>query len=394
MSRLSAIADRIPRAAVATVTGLVLLAAPACGQAGGEAGNAADSAAVARALDPRDEFSTDFSEISVPVGEIVSGGPPKDGIPAIDRPRFVSAGAAEEWLEPKDPVIVVEHGGETKAYPLRILMFHEIVNDRVGGRPMAVTYCPLCNTALVFDRRVDGRTLDFGTTGRLRHSDLVMYDRQTESWWQQASGEAIVGELTGTELEFVSANTLGWETARELYPDLRVLSRDTGFARRYGQNPYAGYDTRRGPIGAFFKADSDERLPSMERVATVDRGSGWAAPFSALRESRVAHDTVAGTPLVTFWAPGAASAVDAASVARGRDVGQTAVFDRRLDDRVLSFEWADGSFRDRETGSRWDLAGRAVSGPLEGRRLQPIPHGNHFWFAWAAFRPETEVWRP
>jgi hypothetical protein len=340
------------------------------------------------------QWETDFSKRTVDLSTIVSGGPPKDGIPSIDDPEFTGVDEADEWLDPKDPVMVVERDGRAKAYPLAILIYHEIVNDRVAGTPVAVTYCPLCNTALVFDRRVDGRVLDFGTTGRLRHSDLVMYDRQTETWWQQASGEAIIGELVGTTLEFVPANTLSWERARQLHPGIRVLSRDTGVSRRYGTNPYAGYD-RIGnrPMGRFFSKEPDPRLPAMERVAGVDLGSGWAAPFSELEEAHVANAEVDGTAFVVFWAPGAASALDSRDVSEGRDVGMTAVYRRSVEGRTLTFRWADGRWEDEETGSTWNLAGRAVAGPLEGSELEPMPHGNHLWFAWAAFQPETSVWK-
>ncbi len=371
----------------------LLVAGPACGQDAARPTSGVDSAAVARALGGGERWSTDFSRLTVPLEEIVSGGPPKDGIPAIDDPVFESAALADRWLDGREPVIVLEHSGEAKAYPLRILIAHEIVNDVIAGRPVTVTYCPLCNTSLVFDRNVGGRLLDFGTTGRLRHSDLVMYDRQTESWWQQASGEAIVGELAGTLLDFVPANTLSWETARGLHPDIRVLSRDTGFPIDYGRNPYVGYDTRDGPYPPFFRVPWDDRYPAMERVAAIGLGEGWTAPFSELRKTHVANAEAGGTPFVVFWKPGAASAVDAGRVDRGRDVGQTAAFDRRLDGRTLDFEWREGEYVDRETGSTWDLGGRAVSGPLAGRRLVPIAHGNHFWFAWSVFRPNAEVWR-
>lgn len=363
----------------------------ACGAP--DTGAAQSDAEVARVAGGED-WKTDFSKRAVPLSEIVSGGPPKDGIPAIDDPKFESVEAADEWLEPRDPVMVVELNGEVKAYPLAILMFHEIANDEIGGVPAAVTFCPLCNTALVFDRRVEGRTLDFGVSGRLRHSDLIMYDRQTETWWQQASGEAIVGDLVGTTLEFLPANTLSWERAKELHPGMRVLSRDTGHRRRYGTNPYAGYD-RIGnrPMGAFFQQDPDPRLPAMERVAAVDMGDGWAAPFSELKETRVANVEVAGEPLVVFWAPGAASALSARDVSEGRDVGMTTAYRRTVDGRTLTFQWDDGTWRDRETGSTWNLAGEAVEGPLEGQELEAVPHGNHFWFAWAVFRPDTEIWK-
>ncbi|CAN5158423.1 DUF3179 domain-containing protein [soil metagenome] len=366
---------------------VLLLAVPAACQQRDDPGRS-----VTR-LSGSENWQKDFPRHAVPLDEIISGGPPKDGIPALDRPTFVSADAADRWLGGRDPVIVVEHGGRAKAYPLSILIWHEIVNDRVGGLPVAVTFCPLCNTALVFDRRVGERTLDFGTTGRLRNSDLVMYDRQTETWWQQATGEAIVGALTGTDLRNVASNTLAWKTARELYPELTVLSRDTGYDRDYGRNPYVGYDRPGGnPISAFFDRDTDPRLPTMERVVAIDLGKGWAAPFSALREERVVNERVGDTEFAVFWAPGAASALDEAEISAGRDVGQTAVYRRALGNRTLTFEADRGGFRDRETGSRWDLAGRAVSGPLRGRRLTPLAAGNHFWFAWVVFRPDTEVW--
>ena len=339
------------------------------------------------------EWRTDFSRHTVPLAEIVSGGPPKDGIPAIDRPRFEAASQAARWLDDREPVVVVDVGADARAYPLQILIWHEIVNDEVGGTPVAVTFCPLCNTALAFDRRLDGRVLDFGTTGRLRHSDLVMYDRQTESWWQQATGEGIVGTYAGKELRLIAAPVTSWRDFREAYPTGRVLSRDTGHDRPYGRNPYERYDTRRAPIADFFRPDPDGRLPAMERVVALDPGgSPVAYAFSLLAQRRVINDAIGALYLVVFWAPGTASALDAGAIRDGRDVGATAVFDRRLDARVLSFEPAgDGRFRDRETGSTWLLSGRGVEGPLAGRRLVPVPHGNHFWFAWAVFRPDTRL---
>ena len=381
---------------------LVLLVAPACGrvesavQSSEESGiqdRQANAAVVEALIGGGEPWKTDFSKISVPPKEIVSGGPPRDGIPAIDHPAFESAAEADRWLESSDPVVVVEYGGAVKAYPLAILIWHEIVNDNVGGQPVSVTFCPLCNTALVFDRNVAGRMLDFGTTGRLRHSDLLMYDRQTESWWQQAVGVAIVGELLDTELEFVPANTFSWEMVRSLHPDVLVLSRDTGHRRDYGRNPYVGYDDPGGsPIPGFFRADEDRRMPAMERVVALDIGDGWAVGFSPLSEVRVVNDEVEEMPFAVVWKPGTSSALDGPQVSSGRDVGQTAVFDRHLADRTLTLEWKDGALRDVETGSTWDLAGRALTGPLEGERLRSVPHGNHFWFSWVVFRPDTRVW--
>jgi hypothetical protein len=342
----------------------------------------------------RGEWRTDFTRHAVPLEEIVSGGPAKDGIPAIDHPCFVSTAEADRWLAGREPVVVVTEGIEAKAYPLQILIWHEIVNDLVGGRPVAVTYCPLCNTALVFDRRLDGAVLDFGTTGRLRHSDLVMYDRQTESWWQQATGEGIVGRYAGWRLSHLSAPLVSWREFKAGYPHGRVLSRETGFDRPYGENPYIRYDDPAGaPRARFFQPRPDHRLPAMERVVAVSvRGEDVAYAFSVLRERHVINDRLGALPIAVFWAPGMASAVDEGDLARGRDVGATGVFDRRLDGSILEFSaGADGLFRDRQTGSQWNLLGQAVGGPMRGRRLAPLPHGNHFWFAWAAFKPATRL---
>jgi hypothetical protein len=360
------------------VLGLILITSPARPAAGqGPAG-----------------WRTDFSRHTVPLDEILSGGPPKDGIPAIDRPRFVAVAEADEWLSPREPVVLVVEGAEAKAYPLQILMWHEFVNDVIGGGPVAVSFCPLCNTALAFDRRLDGTLLDFGTTGRLRHSDLVMYDRQTETWWHQAPGEAIVGELAGRKLEFVSAPLVSWQTFKGAHPKGLVLSRRTGFDRPYGENPYVRYDDPGGsPIARFFGGRRDARLPAMERVVAVSLGGEDVAyAFRALRARGAVNDEVRGVPIAVFWMAGTASALDRSRISQGRDVGSTGVFDRRLDDRVLEFEASvPGRFRDRVTGSEFDLLGRAIAGPLEGRELRPVPHGNHFWFAWGVFRPETRV---
>jgi len=172
---------------------------------------------------------TDFSKYSVPLLEIKSGGPRRDGIPAIDAPRFeqLVGGKPTGWtaaLGDTEPVITLSIGDDARAYPLRVLIWHEIANDIVGGRPVAVTYCPLCNAALAFERAVDGRILDFGTTGKLRHSDLVMYDRKTDSWWQQFTGEAIVGAMTGHRLRLIPSRLESFDRFRQRFPEGRVLA--------------------------------------------------------------------------------------------------------------------------------------------------------------------------
>ena len=186
--------------------------------------------------------NTDFSNTTIDISEVISGGVPKDGIPAIDDPEFVSVESAMKWLDPLEPVIVLDILGVSKAYPLQILIWHEIVNDKLNDRYVAVTFCPLCNASIVFDRNLDGTILDFGTTGRLRHSDLIMYDRQTESWWQQITGQGVVGDFAGVELQRLPAQIVSFGEYQVAYPQGSVLSRDTGFRRDYGENPYRGYD--------------------------------------------------------------------------------------------------------------------------------------------------------
>lgn len=343
----------------------------------------------------RSEFSTDFNVHSVPYSEILSGGPRKDGIPAIDDPKFVSVEQAGEWLEPQEPVIFVQAGDQARAYPIQILMWHEIVNDTVGDLPLVVTFCPLCNTGIAFERTVDGQVFDFGTTGRLRFSNLVMYDRQTETWWQQASGEAIAGELTGTQLVFRPAPIIAWDEFKASFPTGEVLSRETGFSRGYGQNPYTGYDNVNSYPFLFDGPRPPDELPPMARVFTVDLGAEAVAyPYDVLQEVHVVNDSVAGEKIVLFWAPGTASALDAGTVAAGQDVGATNAFSRQVDGETLTFTYDGSNIVDDQTGSEWNLLGQAVNGPLAGTQLDPVVGINHFWFSWAAFKPETRIYQP
>jgi Protein of unknown function (DUF3179) len=340
-----------------------------------------------------DGWKTDFSRHSVPLGEFISGGPPKDGIPPIDEPRPVPVPAADAWLDDGEPVLVVEVGGAVRAYPVQILVWHEIVNDELGGRPIAVTYCPLCNSSLVFDREVDGvGLLRFGTTGNLRHSDLVMWDDRTESWWQQLTGEAVVGALTGMRLEVLPSQILGWADFRARHPDGDVLSRDTGHDREYGANPYVGYDE---PESEPFLLEqrADGRLPPKERVVAIGHEDGAVVvPFSRLAHDPVAELEAGGTPIVVLYKRGVLSPLDNAAIRRSRDVGTAGAFDRRLDGRTLSFRPAGpGRFRDRQTGSSWDVTGRATAGALAGHRLRPVVADQQFWFALAAFLPDARI---
>ena len=340
------------------------------------------------------QFTTDFSKHTIPYSDILSGGPPKDGIPAIDNPIFISVDEADQFLDDLEPVIFLKIGEEARAYPLQILTWHEIVNDVVGGNPVTVTFCPLCNTAIAFDRNFDGQVLDFGTTGRLRFSNLIMYDRQSETWWQQATGEGIAGEYTGQQLTFLPASIIGWGEFKGNFPEGQVLSRETGFQRDYGRNPYAGYDNINNSPFLFRGPETPGVLPAMARVLTVELNSDAVAyPYEVLQEQGAINDTLAESEIVIFWQPGTASALDASRIAEGQDVGAGVSFSREVDGQILTFSYDGEKITDDQTDSEWDVFGRAVSGELAGTQLEPIVSVNHFWFSWAAFKPETRVYQ-
>ncbi|MCJ7659515.1 MAG: DUF3179 domain-containing protein [Anaerolineales bacterium] len=340
------------------------------------------------------QFTTDFSRHTVLYSDILSGGPPKDGIPAIDNPTFTSVQVADEYLEDLEPVVFLQIGEDARAYPLQVLTWHEIVNDVVDGKPVAVTFCPLCNTAIAFDSTFDGQQLDFGTTGRLRFSNLIMYDRQTETWWQQATGEAIAGEYAGQQLTFLPASIIGWGEFKENFPEGQVLSRETGFNRDYGRNPYAGYDNINNSPFLFRGPQTPGVLPAMARVLTIDLESEAVAyPYELLQAQGAVNDTLSGSEIVVLWQPGTASALDASRIAEGEDVGAGVSFSRTVDGQVLTFSFDGKKIVDDQTGSEWDVFGQAIRGELAGTQLEPIVSVNHFWFSWAAFKPETRIYQ-
>ncbi len=271
---------------------------------------------------------TDFTKRGVDLSEIINGGVPKDGIPAIDAPSFMPA-AEETGLDPKEPVIAVEIGGEARAYPIRYLLWHEIVNDRIGARPFTVTYCPLCNSAIVFDGRLGGEELTFGVSGKLRLSDMIMYDRQSESWWQQFTGEAIVGDRLGAKLTVLPSAMISWRLYRQDHPDGQVMREPEGEERPYGANPYVGYDESHWPF--LYTGDAPPHdIPALTRVVRVNNRA-W--PLERLSE--VGELVEEGVRLT--WVSGQASALETREIAAGRDIGDVRVFDAATDE-PLAFE--------------------------------------------------------
>jgi hypothetical protein len=338
----------------------------------------------------RDRFDPALPTPLVDPGLLRSGGPPPDGIPPIDSPLFIATSEATD-LEAVEPVLAFSVGDDHRAYPIRIMIWHEIVNDTVGGVPVAVTYCPLCNSAVAYDRRLDGRTLTFGTSGMLYNSALVMYDRQTESLWSHFTGEAIIGRLVGHSLDVLPVSTVSWGQWSAAHPDGLVLSADTGFRRDYGRNPYPGYDDV-GTPPFLFQGETDDRLLAKRRVIGIlGDGGAVAVRRDLLAEAGVVEFQIDGAPMVALHDTGMASALDDGSIAEGRDIGTAGVFSSVLDGRRLHLRSGPDGFVDDETSSGWNVLGEAVSGPLAGQVLDPVVHVDTFWFAWAAFRPGSSI---
>lgn len=265
--------------------------------------------------------ATDFSKTTIQNwGEILSGGPPKDGIPALSDPSFVVA-ADETRIGDREPVITVEFDGQRpRSYPIRYLTWHEIVNDRIGGVPVAVTFCPLCNSGIVFDRRVQGQVLSFGVSGKLRNSDMVMYDRETESWWQQAIGTGVVGEFTGVELKQIPAWMESYAEFKTRNPQGLVMA-EPDWNRAYGSNPYRGYDSSTRP----FLYSGENPPHGISPLARVVRVGDRAWPLERLAQA----GTVTEAGVTISWRAGQASALDSSSIAKGRDVGSIRVKDAK-----------------------------------------------------------------
>lgn len=258
---------------------------------------------------------TDFGIHSVPLDQIYDV-VHRDAIPAVDNPKIVSLRevyGVGDW----EPVVAVSIGGERRAYPVQLLTWHEIVNDTVGGVPIAVTYSPLCNSFAVYDRRMDGQTLTFGETGRLRNANAVMYDKETESWWQQFTGEAIVGDLTGKRLRLVAARVESYIRFRNGGTNGTVVAPRAPAMRQYGQNPFPYYDSRDKPDRSFEGALPAGIAPLARLVSVGDQA--W--PLDLVRKQK----TLEAGGLIIAWQPGQASALDQVMISNGRDVGNVTV---------------------------------------------------------------------
>ncbi len=314
----------------------------------------------------------------VPLDKIVSGGPPQDGIPSIDTPKFISATEADKLLQDGELVVGLNINGDIRAYPLQILVWHEIINDIVGGTPVAVTYCPLCFTNQVFNRTVDGKPVEFGTSGKLYNSNLVMYDRTSDSLWSQALGQAIVGKHAGLKLDRIPFDLAFWKEWKQLYPDSKVLSRDTGSTRPYGADPYGDYYTN-GDL--FFPvSNKDDRLGLKEIIVGLENSGQYRAyKLQQIEDSKVINDKIGNKSVALF----------------SLHPFMVRAFDSTIDGQSVEFLYDKNStnITDKQTGSEWNFDGIAIAGAMKGTHLTRLPFDEGFWFEWVAFHPETEVYQ-
>lgn len=303
--------------------------------------------------------------------ELMSGGPGKGGIgepggiPALVDPKFVTAKEAGDWMASGDLVLGLNYNGVKKAYPIKILNWHEIVNDMAGDKPVLVTFCPLCRTGIAFDPVIDSNREMFGVSGKLFNSDLVMYDSSTSSYWPQVRGEAVIGQRTGTKLKKIPMDTVRWYEWKMKHPDTLVLSQETGFSRPYSQNDIYGTD-REGfsGIGVTF---NDDRLKSNALVhGVVFNDAAKAYHEDAVKEARLLNDKVGDVPLMVVW---------------DEELKTVKIF---LREAGQTFTEADGEITDN-TGKTWTVDDMEMD-------LERVPTFPHFWFAWLAFYPDTGLY--
>ncbi len=337
------------------------------------------------------EYPDDLPPPTIDTSELLRGQIP-DGIPAIDEPGFVSIAEADAYLSDEEGVIVLDIEGDARAYPVQILIWHEIVNDSVGGVPVSITYCPLCNSAVSYRRIVQGQATTFGTSGLLFNSALVMYDRLTESLWTHYNGEAVAGLVTGERLTPISSPLLGWKEFKEAFPDGLVLDREnTGHTRSYGTNPYPDYDDPTG-FPFLYRGEVNDRIGAQQRVTGVSLdgvAKAWTLEAISGGVAQATNDSVGDRPVVLFWKAGQATALESGRIDGGRDVGSVGVFIPESGGQALTFTTDGASFIDNESGSTWSVLGEASAGPLAGARLVAVPHLDTFWFAWFSYNPGT-----
>ena len=305
----------------------------------------------------------------------------QDAIPPLNNPEYIRVDDVD-YLDAPDLVLGYSSRDESYAYPFRILNFHEFVNDEIDGMPVLISYCPLCRSGIVFDRRVDGMTLTFGNTSALYQSDAVDYDKKTGSYWYQAGGEAIVGPLTGNRLKPLPFIITTWEEWKSLHPGGHVLSNNTGYSAQYETDYFAGLEEIRNRGRFSFpvsEAALDSRLSYGAHVLVVLADDGVkASPLDLLGDATV-NDVVGEEEMVVFSKASGPSA---------------AAYRSTLNGQSLTFQVREGAYVDEGTGSTWNLEGVAVSGTLKGQSLEPVPALFSFWFSAAVTYPGIDLYFP
>ena len=335
----------------------------------------------------RRNWQTNFDKYSVPPENIISGGTGRDNrIIPIDNPIFASVEIARTRLDDYTSVIVVEYHDINRAYPLNIMTAHEIVNDEIAGLPIAITFCPMCNSAVVYHREIDGQILRMGVSGNFYGNNFLMYDNLTESWWYQFTGLAVVGDYTGEQLDVVPSQVVGFYSYANRYPDGEVLIGDANRPNmNYDQTPYMIYQNSSSPV--LSNDTYDPRLSAMQRVLSTNvEQTPIAYPFSILRDVGVINDVVSGYPIVAFWQAGADEVI---TTNNDDNAGQAAIYGRELNGEVLTFRYDYGRIFDEQTNSEWNIFGEAIAGELQGESLYNYDCYTHFWFAWSSAYPDT-----
>lgn len=385
---------------------------------------AAPTQQTAAKVDPFALLKVNPATSLLPLNALISVGQPPNAVPPLGfaddlgglpnaaAVKFETPLEASLWIKPQEPVIFLTVNGKSAIVPFQVLIWHDAANFELGGVPLVATYCPLCNTATVFDRRVkvdaeaskklsastvlERNTLNttFGTAGLIYNSNLVFFDSATHSLWSQLGERAVAGPLAGTPLEVLPSQVISFAAAVEAAPDAQVVSKNTGYPLKYGQNPFPGYDDVNTPPFALQGQKLDDRLLPKARVVSITLGGATRVyPFDLLKNRKVINDTLGGQPLVVFWIEGVVSAVDAPKLADSRDVGMAGAFNRKVQGRTLTFRNRAGTWQDLQTASTWTIAGQAVAGPLKGQRLATLAHLSDFWAVLAAFKPDATLYR-
>ena len=339
-------------------------------------------------------WNTNKNKSSVSLKEFISI-IPREALPPINIPKFLTETGASARYKPNEPFVVVVINKTEKAYPLKILMYHEVINDVIVGKPILITYNPLCNSVAVYHRKLKNHTssvLTFASSGMLRKANTVLWDWETQSWWQQITGECLVGEMQGTVLEKIPTKVLSYKQFYKNYPFGLMMSDKGEQNIKYGTNPYYKYDdiTKDKPLLLTF--EPSKRLPPIQRIVNIHINNiSLIYPLDILQKSHVFNDKPLDNAIVIFYKEGLPSLLDEEYILESKDVGMLAVYSSNVYGQMLSFIQTNKAIKDKETNSTWDFTGRCVQGRLKGTQLKPLHHDLHFAFAALAFYPNSLI---